>query len=101
MSDDGSVLPQAEIDALFKQATGKNLVSSQEKKSPSEGAVGTVPPPAPKTATPPAPKPLRRPRPNLRFRLLNPHPGRYPHRLRHLHLRRCLRLRRNLRRRQF
>ena len=29
MSDDGNVLPQAEIDALFKQATGRKLVAPE------------------------------------------------------------------------
>ena len=43
MSDDGNVLPQAEIDAIFKQATGRNLAApaSPEQVTPSVVSSGT------------------------------------------------------------
>ncbi len=47
MSGDGSVLPQAEIDALFKQATGKSI-------SPPSGAEATVSGEAPRPSVSPA-----------------------------------------------
>jgi len=47
MSDDGNVLPQAEIDTLFKQATGRSISSppGAGKTSPGE-TPGPLPPPA-------------------------------------------------------
>lgn len=39
MSEDGSVLPQTEIDALFKQATGKGIVPSASHSAASSGTL--------------------------------------------------------------
>jgi hypothetical protein len=43
MSDDGNVLPQAEIDAIFKKATGRSLVDpvASEQGNPSTVLSGT------------------------------------------------------------
>ncbi len=50
MSDDGTVLPQESIDALFKKATGQDIAS------PPAAAATATPPPAPsEPAPPPAP----------------------------------------------
>jgi hypothetical protein len=57
MTDDGSVLPQGDIDAIFKQATGKDIVPPPpETKSvaPNNPPQPMVSPPVPETA--PAPK---------------------------------------------
>ncbi len=43
MSDGGSVLPQAEIDALFKQATGKSIVPPPVDEASSSGAAPSPP----------------------------------------------------------
>ncbi len=54
MSDGGSVLPQAEIDALFKQATGKSIVPPPVDEASSSGAAPSSPirPAAPSTKAP-------------------------------------------------
>ncbi len=49
MSDGGSVLPQAEIDALFKQATGKSISPPPVGEA---GASGETPRPPASPATP-------------------------------------------------
>lgn len=54
MSDGGSVLPQAEIDALFKQATGKNIAPLPAGKASASGAAPSPPvSPAAPSAKPP------------------------------------------------
>ncbi len=55
MSDGGSVLPQAEIDALFKQATGMSISppSSPNKTKVSDGPASPSANPAPPVAQPP------------------------------------------------
>jgi hypothetical protein len=63
MSDDGNVLPQAEIDAIFKQATGRSLVEPVASKQGNSSTVssGTRPKESPKVkdkppeSTPPRP----------------------------------------------
>lgn len=50
MSDDGNVLPQAEIDALFKQATGKDLATPAAPKKVNPAPI------APRTQSKESPK---------------------------------------------
>jgi hypothetical protein len=52
MSDAGNVLPQAEIDALFKQATGRSLSAPPEIEAAKLVAVQEKPVPQPVKSTP-------------------------------------------------
>ncbi len=52
MSDDGTVLPQESIDALFKKATGQDIASA-----PAAAATATPPPAPSQPPPPPAPAP--------------------------------------------
>ncbi len=53
MSDSGSVLPQAEIDALFKQATGMSISPPATDKSPDAETPASPANPAPPAGGPP------------------------------------------------
>lgn len=55
MGDDGSVLPQDAIDALFKKATGQDIASPPAATATATAATATATPPPAATATPPPP----------------------------------------------
>lgn len=61
MSDDGSVLPQDAIDALFKKATGQDIAAAPAAAAAAPAAATATatatasPPPEPSTPPPPAP----------------------------------------------
>jgi len=68
MSDDGSVLPQGDIDALFKKATGLDIVSTPKAGPPAAASVAAPaaiidapPPPTPQAAPSPEPPPKAAP----------------------------------------